>query len=931
MPNRAVQIDYLFGPVRKVDPMVVATGAVVAYIADAREASGALVFRRATNLWADPDRKLPFVNGIIKIGAAGLPVDPLTNETLSVYGDGSYVLHFYDDGSNAPSGSETENPKAFSDPSDPDHPNPDRVEVFHTSHDVVNVRHFGAQGTGDPRKPGTGADDTLALQNAIDYCLRPAESGEYRQRVLYIPAGTYRITKTLLVQEVYTDMVVDPNNPGGTIAVEKFTFCNIQIHGEKIRSDAAVDVLIYAEFLDGPAIAIQAGRGVIIRHLGITGLNRVDDNYAAAAAKPPGGLTYSYAAMLDDNLFYYDWTSHPWGADPPVPSLVGRCRDNRQSPHAAIAIDPFAGEGTRRSRDIDVPTGGVPGACQYPNLTKWYKLHDYVFSSAILIEGCAFARFVVGVVVGPTGNAANAENIVIRNTHFESVKIAIATAVTQSRGFGVEACDVNLCQFVLDNRTYGAGQVGAPPNVRGLAVSQAKYLFNLDMGSTSLALDQIYAESLLGLGFLGTSRTNDNSVVFTGCDFSFHVSHPMIDVHLYSYANIAFIGCLFHISDEGGSRSFPPIRFANRGPLRFTSCVLRTAMVGPDPVVVLLGGTDNRWLHGQPNWGFEEPSLCSFDGVTVLDNYTLGTDQSKVPNNARLTFLRQSYAGVDGSVQDRKDLNVAAGLMRQHLPPGAVIAPSGTGDSRDTIHVRHVSGRMNRIPLSTDSAPLKILLVTGTDTVYFLGFVGQVLPGDIVYFATSIDNPGWPDGWGLPVYAPSNPGDSVGNIAINPDFAYPNIAPIGCVTRIANGKNYIDCAPRALVNAILASGNAELFGDHERFTYVYAVIRRFGRYHVATTGNWTSVPTQTIYVTVDNNYTLRSVWKKGDRISTDLLTGAGTPYIPPGTYVEQVTQNGTFPYAGILTLSKVLQTATPSGVNVRLYDADVFRVALTPE
>src|SRR5436305_859640 len=49
-------------------------------------------------------------------------------------------------------------------------------------------REFGAAGDGK-------ADDTAALQKALD-ALRPSDSP---RRVLYIPAGTYRIARTLRV------------------------------------------------------------------------------------------------------------------------------------------------------------------------------------------------------------------------------------------------------------------------------------------------------------------------------------------------------------------------------------------------------------------------------------------------------------------------------------------------------------------------------------------------------------------------------------------------------------------------------------------------------------------------------------------------------------------------------------------------------------
>lgn len=211
-----------------------------------------------------------------------------------------------------------------------------------------------------------------------------------------------------------------------------------------------------------------------------------------------------YGAFLDDNFYYYDW---PTGSGAP---LLGKCRDSQQSPHAAIVIDPFSHEAGLPKG----PPGGIPSAQQYPGFAGYYKLTagtPYSFSTAVLIEGCAIGRFAVGVIISPTGKAANAENIVIRHTQFEICRVAVAIGQNQTRGLNIENCSGYLIHTFVDNRSYGAGIEGAPPNIRGLAVSQIKYLFNLEMAASVAAFEQIYAEASLSLGFIGVSQTSTNT------------------------------------------------------------------------------------------------------------------------------------------------------------------------------------------------------------------------------------------------------------------------------------------------------------------------------------------------------------------------------------------------------------------------------------
>ena len=264
--------------------------------------------------------------------------------------------------------------------------------------------------------------------------------------------------------------------------------------------------------------------------------------------------------------------------------------------------------------------------------------------------------------------------------------------------------------------------------------------------------------------------------------------------------------------------------------------------------------------------------------------------------------------------------------MRQYLPPGATIGASG-GAAGSTFYLRRVSGSMNRIILPVDASGYTRFYLIPPDLLYFAGLSGQVMLGDVVYIPAVDNTVSWP----VYVYTkatPGNPGNPVLKSQLVPASAestFPVASPIGSVAEISAGLNYIYHAPRSLVDAIQGNANGA-FDPSVGLRYLNlrtGSIQRFGRYHVATLGTWTG-PTNVLTVSFpDTSFSIKAVWKKGDRITTDVLDGSGNPLIPRGTYVT-----GTLASPDRIQLSKTLAN---SATNARLFDADVARVALTAE
>lgn len=875
--NNAVQIDQFFAGVRGSSGSLLGQGMVIAYVLGARNNLGELVYRRA-RLWRTADRSGAYDDGIVPLDANGLPA-VASGEFPSVYGDGSLFLCYYAFGtSNPPDGTEEGVAMVFPPgqaqgaPVYPPLPfsAPDRYEVIHVSAEIVNAAHFGAQGNANYGTPLSGVDDTDALQAAIDYCL--VDSAKHPKE-LYIPGGTYRITRPLVVMQTYDE-------GGGNIRIG---YCAIHIHGEKRGlADSYGDTIIYAEFTDRPAMIIQGGYGVIVRNLSFAGVNRFDVSVNDLKGALGNDQTVNFSVYHNDNNYFYDWMSYDWQGGPMA--LLGKCRDNVQSPYAGIAIDPFAHEVARF--DGSLPSG-VPGGNQYPGFSAQYhyvaldptKDDAYTHSSGVIIENCAFLRFVVGIIITPSGRNKNAENIVIRNVLFQTNKVGLAICQSQTRGVQLENCAVLQCQTVLDCRSYGAGSTsGTAPNIRGLTVSEAKFLFNINAGASSLSFDQIYAEAFLSIGYLGGEFTvNQSTVNITGSTFDFLLVRPAINTHLFNFACVKFSGCMFIMT--AGSNDYPPLMFTNKAPILFENCSLQTGRHQSS------GATDWGWANSAPAWGFHEPLLVRIEGVRLRDNVMGGFDAQ-----ASLAVMRSNHLSVS-----KNDMDVN-GLVRQILPPGARIAPVPPTALFASAFQRAVKGDVNEIVLAN------ALVTANGNSLLFSGLLNRLLPGDVVY-AHNVS------GLFVPKY--KQPSGTSGEVAsLNPDDGYGTVGPIGVITATSSLNNTIGFVPTRLLDLVSAAGGS---------LTVTLKIKRFGRYHPATVGDLRAISPAITNVVVEGYANASAVWRQGDRVSC--FNSAGAPLIDAGTYVLLASTN-------TIVLSR---NPNADATGARLFDADVYRFVGTGE
>lgn len=160
-----------------------------------------------------------------------------------------------------------------------------RVKRVFDAANLPNVRQFGARGNNT-------VDDTLAIQKAIDWCIRT------QFETLLIPPGQYRITDTLKVGK------------GDDL------FSCLHIRGtSKSQSVGNCRILLYAN--DRPAINFQGSRYSSISYLSIRGF-----------ANKPETLLAGDAFLGLHNI--NDW-------------LTPEYSNTQFSPHCGISVDAYSG------------------------------------------------------------------------------------------------------------------------------------------------------------------------------------------------------------------------------------------------------------------------------------------------------------------------------------------------------------------------------------------------------------------------------------------------------------------------------------------------------------------------------------------------------------------------------------------------------------
>ena len=267
---------------------------------------------------------------------------------------------------------------------------------------IVTEKQAGGVGDGV-------ADDTTAIQNAIDFALyHEANSGSAEPIEVRIIGPRCRTSDTIHLGygEGFHGVVV------------RGVAC-------KRRAESPnVGTAIIATFTDRPIINIQGARITELSDIWLEG------------ALPTTGIDFAgTGATIESN----------WDA------LGG---DGRYNPYAGIAIDGFSG-----SR----PAVSYPDA-NYPDFLQPIAQYDKFTSSDVLLSRIGIRFVNTAVAVQPSDIDANGDFVKIRDCNFDCCKYGVSVGNSQSRNLEMRNITGSEIFVFMTNQAHGrqAGRFGGP-------------------------------------------------------------------------------------------------------------------------------------------------------------------------------------------------------------------------------------------------------------------------------------------------------------------------------------------------------------------------------------------------------------------------------------------------------------------------------------
>lgn len=433
---------------------------------------------------------------------------------------------------------------------------------------VVYASWFGAF-------PNDATDDWAPLQKAINYL---AYVNVNVDKVLKLDGGVYNISKGLLMWK-------DADNNGDPEQV------NMRIEGVLKSIGSIHDTYLLLSDGNDFAIGVQKGKGVVIRNMYIQGQN---------------DLSYSHAVAWNDTTSY----------------IAPGIRNNSQSPHTAIAFDPFGSSTT--------------GSNRYPNWTAYYAaIAGNGGSTDCEVENVYVSMFAVGIIMTPNFNTQNNEGHQIRNIWVSDCRNGFVTTNSQERTLNISNVRAwENVKYVFNTLDYGA-QHGEVPTINGVNVAGNVYkIFRL--GGTGgyfpvVNINNVYAESFYAIGsVLGVT------VKFNGCHFAFGNPNDYglkMQSYVYEGSPTEFDNCIL-IHYLGGYRV--PLNF--KAKVKFTNSYLTN----------LAGFVNDGWSEEPFNFEYENTRFYSLDMPGTI------SDQSVINN----FFNKSAFGGVNERYMKYNQSNV---------------------------------------------------------------------------------------------------------------------------------------------------------------------------------------------------------------------------------------------------------------------------------
>jgi hypothetical protein len=337
----------------------------------------------------------------------------------------------------------------------------------------VTTQMFGDKGDGTYNFATgviTGTDDTVFIQNAINYAMRNGIPV-----VEMSPAGGHETNDTIQLGYGNAFYTVGLIGQGGARAPYAM------LSGYSVLPTKT----------DRCAINIQAGRNVFIRGLGIIGQNYAYN--ASLIGSPPFPTTAS------------GWFN---------PTLVPRESKSggllQYAPYAAVCIDAYSGT---------APSTPYPNVT-FPSWTRLSSQYGKLPSSDTELTDLYIAGFGVAIVVQPNNYSGNGDFTKINRLQCVYSTYCIGDGDNQSRAVQLANISSSGVYTVVTNMDFGQKQGKIEGPIQNISGGQDFQLVRLIYGYNQFdELTNLYCEGCVRIGTITASGSVSGSVTIRGLDF----------------------------------------------------------------------------------------------------------------------------------------------------------------------------------------------------------------------------------------------------------------------------------------------------------------------------------------------------------------------------------------------------------------------------
>ncbi len=344
-----------------------------------------------------------------------------------------------------------------------------------------------------------GGDITAAVQKAVDVAL-----GYY---------GAPQVKASVLI-DVSTGTLSETIHLGYGDALK-----GIRIRGLGINyAFPGYGTRLTTTMVNRPAFAVTAARSTVISDLYLIG----PATSAITSALGSPTITNVAEATYDTAL-----------------TSAGITTGRRYAPHAAIAIDPYAGT---------KPGTAYPDVTPPASIASGFTQYGKAGSSAVVVDNVMIEGYEVGIAQTPADHDSNGDFLKLRNVVFRYVKFAVSYGQSQARALSITGCNFDFLFCALTNNKHGkqTGTMSGVAQSCGFAGNVAKVFDLVPPYFNGLAFRDCDMESIYRLGDLGTATGDVGSMSFDNCMIDFcHSGRDLVPPNVMETtgsAHVYFIG-----------------------------------------------------------------------------------------------------------------------------------------------------------------------------------------------------------------------------------------------------------------------------------------------------------------------------------------------------------------------------------------------------